>query len=148
MAREGTRFEHDQIVFWAENGLIYVEDHRDGSFNAITVKDALKRAAVLTVEARRVAARIRASANTSGNRVAAEDRAKLLTCVENLITACRQARAQGDPSDPKVIEDLRKQRKKNHLVFGTDLGQDKKILLPSGEQATSGPKPKPELWMP
>jgi hypothetical protein len=68
--------------------------------------------------------------------------------VENLITACRQARAQGDPSDPKVIEDLRKQRKKNHLVFGTDLGQDKKILLPSGEQATSGPKPKPELWMP
>jgi hypothetical protein len=45
MAREGTRFEHDQIVFWAENGLIYVEDHRDSSFNAITVKDALKRPA-------------------------------------------------------------------------------------------------------
>jgi hypothetical protein len=150
MAKAGTRYEHDQIVFWAENGLIYVEDHRDGTFNAISVKDALKRAAVLAVEARRVAARVRVSAGSSGNHVAAEDRNKLLTCVENLIKACQQARTQGDPSDPKVIEDLRKQRKKNKLVFGVDLdaGGEKKLLLPSGEQANSGKKTKPQLWMP
>lgn len=140
MAKVGTRFYHDDIEFWAEHGLIYVEDHRDNSFQAITIRDALQRAAVLSVEARRVRGK---------GPVSAEDRKHLLDCVDNLIQACRQARTQGDPMDPKVIEDLRKQRKKNVLVAGPNAGHGgkKQIFLGNGEVANTGPK-KGQLWMP
>jgi hypothetical protein len=138
MAKVGTRFYHDDIEFWAENGLIYVEDHRDDTFNAITIKDALQRAACLSVEARRIKAK---------GALAAEDRKHLLDCIDNLVTACKQARTQGDPMDPKVIDDLRKQRKKNILLPGPNAGGKKEILLPNGEVAGPSPK-KGSLWMP
>jgi hypothetical protein len=139
MAKAGTRYYHDDIEFWAENGLIYVEDHRDDSFQAISVRDALQRAAVLSVEARRI--------RTKG-KVGAEDRKHLLDCVDNLINACRQARKQGDPGDPKVLEDLRKQRKKNVLLPGPGVaGGKQQILLGNGEVAGTGPK-QGKLWMP
>jgi hypothetical protein len=121
MAKVGTRFYHDDIEFWAENGLIYVEDHRDDTFNAITIKDALQRAACLSVEARRIKAK---------GALAAEDRKHLLDCIDN-----------------KVIDDLRKQRKKNILLPGPNAGGKKEILLPNGEVAGPSPK-KGSLWMP
>lgn len=122
MARVSHRhFVYKDLEWWAENGLIYMEDHKDNDFHAVTVRDALERAAALTVERRRIDARARSSSHASGNRVAAEDRAQLQTAIEGLIEACKDARKQGDPSDPKVIEDLRKQRKKNILIPGENI---------------------------
>jgi len=135
-SREGKHYFVDDIEFWAENGLIYVEDHRDDSFQVVTVRDMLQRAAVLSVERNRV---------TASGKVAAEDRKKLQDTIDNMVEACRTAKKQGRPDDPRVIEDLRKQRRKNILLPGANPGGPKELIVSGRDPRRDEPK---EIIMP
>lgn len=145
MAKTGKHYVYKQLEWWAEHGLIYMEDHSDDTFQALMVRDALERAAALTVERRRLTSRIVSSGGSSGNKVAAQERDMLQTAIEGLIEAAKEAKKQGDPSDPRVIEDLQKQRRKRILMPGENpMQKDVHIALPGDN--VSGQKLGP-IWL-
>src|SRR5271166_5592624 len=96
--------EHDlarlgPLRFWAERGLIHVEDARDNSYDSMSVRSALDR--------------IRAINDMLGNRREkhSEDqydqtkRAELMAFVEKMVDIIRKAREQGTPDDPAACRE-------------------------------------------
>lgn len=109
------------LHYWAEGGMVCMEDDGTGEFYVVTVRDWLLRARAISAMARR--------ANY-------QERVDLQRTVENMVACAKEARTQGDPLDPKVQEWYRKHKPRNHILVelpgaakraGTKPG---KLLLP------------------
>lgn len=119
MAREGTRFRFGPEVFWAERGMIRIENRHTGEYRVVMVRDFLLRARAILRGSERL---------TNWPRL----RNRLQTFVEQAIMACRQARDQGRPDDPKAAADVAKERGKLVLGVGSvvDTSAGRADLLP------------------
>lgn len=102
--KEGKHYQFDDIEFWAEDGIICIIDTRNGDTNAVTCKEFVKRASVINDEAAR-------AANSS-------ERRRLQDCVLNMHAAWKEAKTQGDPSDPEVLKRRLKERRRAILTPG------------------------------
>jgi hypothetical protein len=94
----------DQL-FWAEGGLICIENQKTGEFKVIKRLDATLRAIALNAEL----------AFTEYP----SDRDELMRCVVALCEAVKEARRQGDPSNPEVAMQKIKDARKTSLITGS-----------------------------
>lgn len=104
LRKEGKHKIFDNIEFWAEEGLIFIEDRSSGDCNVVTCKDFVKRAVVIHDEAKRAWFK--------------DDRDRLNDCVINMYEVWKEAKTQGDPSDPKIALQKLKERRKVSLITG------------------------------
>jgi len=51
----------------------------------------------------------------------ADERNELVMAIENIIAACREAKKQGRPDDPKTFEHIRAMRDKHVLLPGSGI---------------------------
>jgi hypothetical protein len=94
---------YGNLRIWAEGGLVRVEDKRDGSCETLSVRDALLRAQAISELISEKLARTRN--RTTDARFYTDEINDMQNLVDDVIAVCKQAREQGEPSDPKVIED-------------------------------------------
>ncbi|MDZ7345395.1 MAG: hypothetical protein ONA69_01225 [candidate division KSB1 bacterium] len=87
MIRNGKRYRFRDLVFWARQGIICIENVQTGEFHTLMVRDFAARAQAL----------LRAS-----EFMPPQERKEHQDFVENAIKACREAQAQGRPDDPKA----------------------------------------------
>lgn len=104
LRREGKHYIHEDLEFWPEDGLIFIEDRRDGSFNVVTCYDIGQRAKAINMEAKRAKYQC--------------DRDNLNEWVLKIHEAYKEAKTQGDPADPEVAKQKYKQRRKATMVTG------------------------------
>lgn len=102
--KEGKHQSHEDLDFWAEDGLIVIEDKRNGDFNVVTCSDFAKRAKAINLEAKRASY--------------PSDRDNLNDWVVKMHTVWKEARAQGDPSDLEVVKSRHRERRKAVLITG------------------------------
>jgi len=98
-----------QLRFWAERGLIRVEDSRDNSFETLSVKEVLIRMAGLS--------------DMLGNKTTSDEsiidnayRTMIQKYLEDMIDIVRQAQEQGQPTDESAIRDLNRRRAKTFTL--------------------------------
>lgn len=105
MSKMGPVYRFKAQRFWAENGLVCIEDQISGSFKALTRAEAAARAVALNAELPYMQY--------------PSERDELCNCVVNLCEAVKEAKRQGDPTDPNVRRQLVKdQRKVSMLIEG------------------------------
>lgn len=100
------------LKFWAERGLIHIENTRDGDYDSISVRVALQR--------------MRAIQDMLGNRRTAHtedqfDQAKRKEhqdMLDGLVALCQKAQVQGMPTDASASRDLKRRAKKTMVVPG------------------------------
>lgn len=97
--KEGTKFRFRNTLFWAEDGMICIEDLTNGNFHTVMVRDFLLR--------------LRSTLKSLDRFKYWDEREEHMKLVEDGIKACREAQAQGRPDDPKAVEYIRK-----HLRYG------------------------------
>lgn len=85
-------YKYGQMEFWAEDGLIQIQDGRDGSHKTETTKVMRGRAKALFEEA--------------GRSTYNDEKNKLLEVARDIMLCIQEAREQGDPTDPGVIAQL------------------------------------------
>lgn len=104
---------HGPLRFWAERGLIHVEDARDNSYDVMSVSSA----------AHRVQAHIDMLANSREQmrRTGFMDYAeynRLQRMIEQMTEIIRKAQIQGQPTDESAVRDLRRRQPKSVLMPG------------------------------
>ena len=99
------------LRIWAERGLIHIEDSRDNSYEAVSVRTELMRMKAI----QEMLMNSREDMKRSGNMHAAEYDS-LQRMLEEMIEVCTQAKAQGMPSDPRAARDLADRRPKTVVV--------------------------------
>ncbi len=100
----GRRYSFLDLDFWAEDGVIFIEDKRDGDFNAVTCKDFVQRAKALNEEAKRS--------------LLPSDVQALQDCVLMMYECWKEAKSQGDPSDVEIAKRKYRERKRTAIVTG------------------------------
>lgn len=100
--------EHDVCVFgnlriWAERGLIHLEDARDNSYEAFSVKTQLHRVKAINDMLQNSKAQL-----TSSGGMTAQEFERQMKMVEKMVEICKKAQIQGMPSDPTACRDLRR----------------------------------------
>jgi hypothetical protein len=107
----GKRYKYSYIEFWAERGLIHLLNFNKCSnqpnYTQCSVYDFLKRAQAF-------------SQQNSGVHWT-DERIKQQTLIENMLACCKEAKAQGNPYDPKTMEHVRNMRNKWYLNPGPDI---------------------------
>lgn len=102
------------LRFWAERGMIHVEDSRDSSYKVFSVRDCLLRMRALQ----------EMLGNSTQRQMYSEDqfdkekRAEIQTMVEGMLKLCEIAKEQGMPSDASARRDLVRRRPKSVVVPG------------------------------
>jgi hypothetical protein len=104
LRHEGKHYKHEDMEFWAEDGLIYIEDRREGDFNVVTCYDFAIRAKALNREAKRAKYQV--------------DRDNLNEWVLKMHEAWKEAKSQGDPMDIEVAKQKYRERRKAVMVTG------------------------------
>lgn len=119
----GEKYEYMSLTFWPQNGFIYVEDSFDDSFVTISRKDWLLRSAAMASDAARLGDISIRSDNEWKKMTAVQERDAVLSLVDAMIDVAKRAKAQGDPTDPKVVDHIVKHeaKRKRHFVV-PDLG--------------------------
>jgi hypothetical protein len=124
------RYEYLSLIFWPENGFIYIEDKDDGSFTTCNRLDWIERAASFHADA----SRLRDIAEKSGNQwkknTAIQERDAMVSLVEAMLDCAKRAKAQGDPMDPKVVEYIQKHEMKRTRSFLMPNTANKNIIIP------------------
>lgn len=105
----GRRYSFRGLQFWAELGLVRLEDQKDGSYFVITRREALLRAQAINEEI--------------SHSSYASERSELQNLVQNMIECVKEAKTQGDPMDMEVRQSKSKEIKR---------ARSAKLLLPSG----------------
>jgi hypothetical protein len=105
LRKEGKRFKHSDLEFWAEEGLIYMEDRRNGDFNVVTCRDFALRAAAINEEAKRAKY--------------PSDAKDLNDWVLKMHECWKEAKTQGDPMDLEIAKRKYKERRKAVLITGS-----------------------------
>jgi hypothetical protein len=120
----GVRLDDDGVVrfghcrFWAERGLIRIEDDRDGSYETVSVRTALERARAISDML----------GNSTSRQMYSEDqfdranRERHLRFLEKFAAICQKAKVQGMPSDASARRDLRRRLPKSFVVPGLNSG--------------------------
>jgi hypothetical protein len=96
------------LKFYAQNGFICLHDEDTGEFFVLTRKEFLQRAQALSDEAARM--RTLAAENPLQAPWMSADRAELIQAIESMVACTREAKEQGDRTDPLVDEWFRKHR--------------------------------------
>ena len=96
------------LKFYAQNGFVCLHDEDTGEFFVLTRKEFLQRAQALSDEAARL--RHVAAENPGQAAWMSADRSELILAVENMIACTREAKEQGDRTNPTVDEWFRKHR--------------------------------------
>lgn len=104
LGKEGKHYTHDGLEFWAEDGVIFIEDRRNGDFNAVSCRDFVKRAAAIHLEAKRAKY--------------PSDRDNLNDWVCKMHDCWKEAKSQGDPADIGVAKQKYKERRKATILTG------------------------------
>jgi hypothetical protein len=104
--QEGKHHRHEDLEFWAEEGIVCIIDHRNGDVNAVTCNDFKLRAACLNRAAKR--------ATTT------EEANDLYDWTLKMYEVWQNAKDQGDPSDPEVMKQKLRQRRRAVMVTGLD----------------------------
>ncbi len=102
--KEGKHYIFDDLEFWAENGLIYIEDKRKDEFNVVTCRDFVYRAKAINDEIKR-------SIYTSDTR-------HLQDCVLKMHEVWKEAKSQGDPTDVEIAKKKYKERRRAIMTTG------------------------------
>jgi hypothetical protein len=103
LRKEGKHFTHDQLEFWAEDGLIFIEDRRVGDFNIVSCYDFALRARALNKEAKRAKYQV--------------DRDNLNDWVCKMHECWKEAKTQGDPMDPEIARQKYRERRKQAALI-------------------------------
>jgi hypothetical protein len=98
-AKTGKCYTFRGLKFYAQNGFVCLHDEQTGEFFVLTRREFLQRAAALSDEAKRM--RHMAADNPSMKWISA-DRADLQLGIENMLACTREAKEQGDRTDPTV----------------------------------------------
>jgi hypothetical protein len=123
MARN-RHYRYRKLEFWAERGMINLIDERypqssDKFFTVIMVREFLLRLDQLNKEVKR------------WGKQWTDERQEMIKLIEEGITCCRQAKAQGRPDDPKAVADMLKVRQKSMLLAGNSGQSYKGAILAS-----------------
>lgn len=104
LRQEGKRYTFQELIFWAEDGLVYIEDKRDGDFNVVTCRDFVARAKAINEEAKLS--------------LYPSDVQQLQDCVLKMHQAYKDAKNQGDPMDVEIAKRKYKERRKATMITG------------------------------
>ena len=108
-------YKYNQIEFWAEDGLIQINDERDGSQKAETSAAMRPRAKALFEEASRA--------------TYADEKRALMGAARDIMLCIQEAREQGDPTDPRAAKELAHDNRK---IWSTG------VSVPSNKVTKSG----------
>lgn len=125
LLKEGPRYKFKDLTFWASNGLIYIEDQKDGEFVVLTADEAFERAKQMAEELPYMKYY--------------KEQMELLDGIQKVADCVKDAKDQGDP----MSEDVR--REKAREIKRSRGGS--KMILPTGiipGAADSFEKMKPE----
>lgn len=100
---------YENLRFWADRGLIHVEDDRDNSYKVLSVVQALHRINALSEMLGRT------HAERDGFADAAKTK-KIQDFVDNMVAVIQKAREQGMPTDDSAGRDLRRRQPKTVLM--------------------------------
>lgn len=107
--------------FWAENGLIYIMDYRDEvsdneRFAVATRANFVARAIALNDQAR--------------YEKYADERVELNNLILDMVQACKDAKKQGDPTDPEVARQKAWENRKMIILSNYDPSNRSKLIIP------------------
>jgi hypothetical protein len=95
----GKCYTYRGLKFYAQNGFVCLHDEQTGEFFVLTRREFLERAAALSQEVKQL--RHMMTVNPSKKWLAA-DRADLQQGIDTMIAAAKEAKEQGDRTDPEV----------------------------------------------
>lgn len=93
------------LRLWAERGLIHIEDARDNSYDALSVRSALHRIKAIND----MLVNSKAELTRDGG-LTAQEYDRQMKMVEQMVEVCQQAQVQGMPDDPTAVRDLKRRR--------------------------------------
>jgi len=102
------------LRFWSERGLIHIEDSRDNSYEAISVRVALQRMKAISDLLGNSTQRQKHSHSQFDNAF----RQRNQDMLDGMCELVRKAQIQGMPSDPTASRDLVRRAKKTVVVPG------------------------------
>ena len=123
--KQGPRYKFKDQVFWAEGGLICIENQNNGDFKVITRAEA--------------AARIICLNDELPHFQYADERDELCRCVVNMCEAIKEAKRQGDPTNPEVAKQLIREKKRTSVLFDFTPNKDVSnytLILPNVPQVS------------
>jgi len=100
---------HGPLRLWAEDGLVKIEDSRDNSYEALSVKEALLRVQAINDMI----------GNSSEEGEYASEIARLQKFVEQMVELIKRAKEQGMPSDPSARRERIRRRPSSIVVPGS-----------------------------
>lgn len=103
LRKEGKHYQFDDLEWWAEDGLIFIEDRRDGTFKIDTCDDFKQRALAVNQAAKREYERGKYP----------DEHKRLTDCVCNMRDAWKEAVDQGNPADPVVAAQKYRERRRS-----------------------------------
>jgi hypothetical protein len=103
--RQGRRYRFRQETFWAERGMICIENRHTGDFECLTVRQFLAQLDAVNQGISRIPDRYW------------DEREEHHAFVSNGIQACREAKAQGRPDDPKAVADMIKAHRSTQVLL-------------------------------
>ena len=106
IVKNNSLFTFRDLRYWAQDGMVYIVDERDGE---------IKHEAPMTMRYRALSfAREADSMKDSGGHYAS-DRKELLTAARNLLQVSMTAEDQGCPMDPRIMQQQMEERKKVYV---------------------------------
>lgn len=120
----GKVYRYQHLIFWAQGGWVCVEDEsQDGDFRNLHSAEFAARLVVFRAMLKRHVF------NYPDERLAAEN------FVTNGTACVNEAYKQGDPSDPKIFEELKADRKRSIFYTGTG------VAMPTKQEIAAAQKP-------
>jgi len=104
LTKEGKHYRFRDLEMWAEEGIVVIENQKDGNIDTVFRRDIALRAAALNLEAKRAYWQ--------------EQRDELNEAVIKMHEVWKDAKQQGDPQDPEVIRQKVRERRRAVLITG------------------------------
>lgn len=109
--KQGPKYEYDDLIFYATNGVICIEDKRDHSTTYVSCAEFRRRAKDFHREATRIY-----MMPEEERRKMNDIHQKLTQLVGAMADIYRDAKEQGDPYDPETRKMIRQSRRKVMLM--------------------------------
>ncbi len=142
-------YRYRKFEFWAAGGRVYIADTTKAGDEAYDLRERLRTIAPAELMQRAVAIAIAAKDDY------ANVRSEVKQLMEDAAACAKEAKKQGDPTDPKVREDMTKHRRKSSIIMpqdftsggmGSPMGLKYKIEKERAESVfLDGPKLVPDL---
>lgn len=101
-----------KLRFWAERGLIHIEDASDNSYVTIAVRTALERASAISDMLCNTSKRQKHSHDKFDEMLIKHNR----DMIDGIVKIAQKARIQGTPDDPSAVRDLQRRAKRSIVV--------------------------------